>query len=317
MAAPSLAEAALLWQLGALLLGGLAAAAVQQTLALLGAGLAQRRRTLQARYLAAARRQVTFGHDPRQGPMALDPERVVLARWGLPAWVRYRHLRLAAAGLPLLGLAAGVPLVLVLAAAGLASAMVHSWLASRWTRFVTSLEADLGPLAGRLYATLSLTESTALALRRALEALPPQAPTRLWFERLAAGLETEGPPFLQAALPAAQRVSPSLALLVLQLERCLQAGGQTHAAAFLAASDRLAGVLDARATVSAKAGKARGTITIFLVMLSLMTAYMMSNPAMREGFRAPLAQIAIGGSLVLMLIGYLVVQAMIRDALTS
>lgn len=316
MAAPSPAEAALLWQLGALLLGGLAAAAVQQTLALLGAGLAQRRRTLQARYLAAARRQVTFGSS-QEGPMALDPERVVLARWGLPAWVRYRHLRLAAAGVPLLGLAAGVPLVLVLAAAGLASAMVHSWLASRWTHFVTSLEADLGPLAGRLYATLALTESTPLALRRALEALPPQAPTRLWMERLAAGLETEGPPFLRAALPAAQQVSPSLALLVLQLERCLQAGGQTHAVAFLSASDRLAGVLDARATVSAKAGKARGTITIFLVMLSLMTAYMMSNPAMREGFRAPIAQIAIGGSLVLMLIGYLVVQAMIRDALTS
>ena len=311
----STTESRLLWQLGAILLAVLAAVAVRQWLNLLGSWLARRRVTLQARYLTESRRTVTFGNT--EGPMEMNPENVILARLGLPEWVQVRHLRLAAALWPALGLLAGVPIVIVVAIAGLSSVMVHSWLASRWTKFVTSIEADLGPLSGRLYATLSLTESTALALARALEALPPGTASRLWMERLATGLETEGPPFLLAALPAAQRVSPSLALLVLQLERCVQAGGKAHAESFLAASDRLAGVLDARATVGAKAAKARGTVTMFLIMLSLMSAYMMSSPNMREGFDSPISQIAIGVSLLVMLVGYLIIQGMIREALLA
>ena len=309
-------ESTLLWQLGAILLSVLATLATRHWLTLLGPWLARRRLTLQARYLTESRRTVAFGGDG-SGAMGLKPESVILSRLGLPEWVTLNHLRVAAASWPLLGFVAGVPWVIVVSVAGLSSIMAHSWLASRWTKFVTSIEADLGPLSGRLYATLSLTESTSLALVRALEALPPGTPTRMWMERLATGLETEGPPFLLAALPNAQQISPSLALLVLQLERCVQAGGKAHAEAFLAASDRLAGVLDARATVSAKAGKARGTVTMFLIMLAIMSAYMMSSPNMREGFQSPIAQIAIGASLIVMLIGYLIIQGMIREALLA
>ena len=195
--------------------------------------------------------------------------------------------------------------------------MVHSWLAQRWTSFVNQIEEELGPYAGRLYASLQVTNSVSIALERSLEALEVGSPLRMWMERLAIGFASRGTPFLLAAMPAARKITSSLSHVVLLLERCASAGGPTHSQAFLTAAKQMGDVVEARAIAHAKAGKARGTVTIFLCLLSLAAAMMAAQPLVREGFQNPWAQIAIGASLAWMVLGYLMIQAMIRDALAA
>ena len=306
-------------QLLAIGVAALTAFAVQQGL-LLAIRLWPRTETRLAALLAAQFRphrasQFSIGDET---PMEMQPDQVILSSLSMPAGVRLGHLRLAGALWPLPALLAGVPPVPVLALCVLSGAMTHSFLASRWTRFTVGLEKELSPFAARLHSALMVTSSVQVALSRAIESLDPNtSPLRLWMERLSVGLASRGTPFLLASLPAARAISPSLALMVLLLERCASAGGAAHAQAFVSASHHLGQVIEARGTAHAKAAKARGTVTIFLILMGVLAALMASQPALREGFRDPIVQLAIAGSVVVMLAGYLIIQAMIRDALTA
>ena len=249
--------------------------------------------------------------------MQMEPANIVLSSLGLPVGITLVHLRIAGAAWPLPALLLGLPPLPVLAVCALSAIMVHSWLAQRWTGFVTRLEEELGPYAGRLHASLQVTTSVPVALERSIESLEPGSPLRVWMERLALGLTSKGTSFLLAALPAARAISPSLSLIVLLLERCASAGGKTHTKAFLSASRQMGEVMEARTIAHAKAAKARGTVTIFLILLVALAALTAAQPALRDGFRLPAVQIGIAGSLAWMVLGYMIIQALIRDALTS
>ena len=308
------------WPLVAAGLSALGVLLLQQILLMLWPLLQRRRRRGRGRYLAAGAGQdllqrARMGLGGSDMPMELHPQAVVLSSLGLPVWVKLIHIRLLAGAWPLVGLVAGLPLVVVGAVCIISFVMVHSWLSNRWTQFVVQLESELAPFIGRLHNTLTLVDSVPLALSRASDALDAKSPLRAWVDRLATGVESAGVPFLMAALPAAQTLSPALGLMVVQLERAAQAGGQIHAQAFLSASEQLGTVLEMRATAAAKAAKIRGSITIFLAVMAVIAAGMMAQPTMREGFQHPITQLGILGSVILMVIGYLIIQAVARDAL--
>ena len=304
-------------QLVALLVATCAAFTMQQGALLLFRAWPRTESRLAAMMAGLGGRRVAQVSIVSETPMEMEPDSVVLAGLGLPENITMTHLRIAGAVWPLPALLLGVPPLPALAICALSGVMVHSWLAQRWARFVTSLEEELGPYAGRLHATLQITESVPVALERSIESLEPGSPLRMWMERLALGLAQKGTPFLLAALPAARKISTSLSLIVLLLERCASSGGSGHAKAFLSASKQMGDVIEARTIAHAKAAKARGTVTIFLGLLVALAAIMATQPLLRDGFRMPMVQIGIAASLAWMVVGYLIIQAMIRDALAA
>ena len=301
----------------ALLVAALAAFTVQQAGLLLHRAWPRTGSRLAALTGRIGRLQTTRISIGSDRPMEMEPANIVLSSLGLPAGITLAHLRLAGAVWPLPALLLGMPPLPVLAVCALSGIMVHSWLAQRWASFVTRLEEELGPYAGHLHSTLQVTESVHIALERSIDTLEPGSPLRVWMDRLALGLTSRGTPFLLAALPAARAISPSLALIVLLLERCASSGGKTHTQAVISAARQMGEVTEARTVAHAKAGKARGTVTIFLGLLVVLASLTAAQPQLREGFRLPIVQIAIAGSLALLVVGYLLIQAMIRDALAA
>ena len=304
-------------QLLALLVAALAAFTVQQSGLLLHRAWPRTGSRLAALTRRAGRRQTTRISIGSDRPMEMEPANVVLSNLGLPAGITLVHLRIAGAAWPLPALLLGLPPLPVLAVCALSGILVHSWLAQRWSNYVTRLEEELGPYAGNLHSTLQVTESVRIALERSLDTLEPGSPLRIWMDRLALGMTSKGTPFLLAALPAARAISPSLALLVLLMERCASAGGKTHTRAIISAARQMGEVTEARTVAHAKAGKARNTITIFIALLVVLAALTAAQPQLREGFRDPFVQIAIAVSLGVLVLGYLLIQAMIRDALAA
>lgn len=304
-------------QLVALLVATCAAVTVQQGALLLFRAWPRTESRLAAMMAGMSGRRAAQVSIVSDTPMELEPDNVVLAGLGLPENITMTHLRIAGAVWPLPALLIGVPPLPALAICALSGVMVHSWLAQRWAKFVTNLEEELGPYAGRLHSSLQVTTSVPVALSRSIESLEPGSPLRMWMERLALGFAQKSTPFLIAALPAARKISTSLSLIVLLMERCASSGGAAHAAAFLTASKQMGAVMEARTIAHSKAAKARGTVTIFFGLLLTLAAIMGTQPLLREGFKEPMVQIGIAGSLVWMVVGYLIIQAMIRDALAA
>lgn len=250
--------------------------------------------------------------------LQVDPDYVILSSLRISSpRVRLQHLRVAGGLVPVLGLMlARFPLLPSLVAGVLGFVVADAWLKGRWQKFRSSLEAELPTFVSRLGAMLLLNESLTACLDEVLETLPPETSTlRVWMEGYLQGVRQEGKDFLDHAREQANRISPSLALVVFQLGRVVETGGVGFARAFAASAEELQTILEVRAVAAAKAEGARNSIAILLVIMGAVIALMATSPGMREGFLNVTAQTILMAALGAMAFGYYFLTGMIADVL--
>jgi len=250
--------------------------------------------------------------------LQVDPDYVVLSSLRITSHrVRLHHLRVLGGLMPVIGLlAARFPLLPALVSGVLGFVVMDAWLKGRWQQFRSRVETELPMFVSRLGAMLLLNESLTACLDEVLETLPPESSLlRVWMEGYLQGVRQEGKDFLDHARAQANRISPSLALVVFQLGRVVETGGVGFAQAFAASAEEMQTILEVRAVAAAKAEGARNAIAILLAVMGVVTALMAATPDMRAGFRDATAQAILTGALGVMAFGYYFLTGMIADAL--
>ncbi len=250
--------------------------------------------------------------------LQVDPDYVILSSLHITSpRVRLQHLRALGGLIPVIGLlATRFPVLPSLVAGTLGFVVMDAWLKGRWQKFRSRVETELPTFVSRLGAMLLLNESLTACLDEVLETLPPESsPLRVWMDGYLQGVRQEGKDFLDHARVQANRISPSLALVVFQLGRVVETGGVGFAQAFAASAEEMQAILEVRAVAAAKAEGARNSITILLVIMSVVIALMATSPDMREGFRDTTTQTILMAALGAMALGYCFLTGMIADAL--
>lgn len=309
------------WRTAALLpgciLAGVCAAILLQTIRQRAVG-ARRGRKAIAPFLAPYRQLRDAQVSAAYRQLQVDPDFIILSRLGL-TWPRIRllHLRLAGSALPVLALLlARFPLLPTCMAGVLGYVVTDAWLKGRWHKFRTGIEGELPTFVSRLGAMLLLNESLTACLEEVLDTLSPDSSTlRVWMEGYLQGIRQEGRDFPEHARLQANRISPSLALVVFQMGRVVETGGAGFARAFATSAQELQMILEVRAVAAAKADGTRNSITMLLAIMGLVLALMASSPGMRAGYTSPMAQALLMGALGTMAYGYYFLQGMITDVL--
>jgi hypothetical protein len=250
----------------------------------------------------------------------IEPETIILASLNLPPDPRWlTAIRLAAGAAPaLLLLLLGYPLIPALGAGGLGAIIAHTWLQGRWRRFCNEVEAALPTFASRLSGSLLVSSAPIAALEETIEGLEPNAPLRQWMTAFLQGLRRPGRAgFGAQAQRSAERISPSLALMVFEIGRLLETGGAGFTQAFTATAEHLTSILKVRAVARAKAEAARTAVLTMIGIMGFILLLMLSSPQTRRGYDDPTVQIIAAVSLVVMAFGYLLRNNMIDVALEA
>jgi hypothetical protein len=231
-----------------------------------------------------------------------------------PAFARYVYV--AAAGAALIALLAfGMPLAPAIGGAALAYVLADEFLKGRPRKARLAIEQELPTFVSRLGGMLLVTASPRVAVEEVTATLLEGKPLRTWMERLLAGWQAGGEPFLADAHLEANRVSPLLGLTVYQVRRLAETGGAGATKAFATTAEELSAILEARAVAGAKAEGARQAVLTMLVIMAVILGLMLSSPAIRQGYDDPTAQLIAAGALGLMGFGYVMLNGMIAEAL--
>ena len=249
----------------------------------------------------------------------IDRNAVILASLGLPSDPRYlTAIRALATIVPaLIILLMGLPVTLAAGAALLSFMIGGSFLEGRWKQFQIKVEEELPTFVAQLAGTLQVTESPVVALGEVLESLPQKSPLRMWMSRFAAGLRLQGPRYVETVQDSAAEISPSLALTIFLIGRMAETGGGRFADAFTTVAEELSAILEARAVASSKAASARQNVHMLIGILAFIAVMMFRNEQVLRGFQNASVQLVALVSLVVMAMGYMLMNSMINEALEA
>jgi hypothetical protein len=224
--------------------------------------------------------------------------RLAFAGYGLDVSGRERFSLALTIGILGLGLAFGaaaldLPPLFWLGGPAIAYFAVNNLVNSRWNKVRTSIEKEIPSYLMNLSSVIQLNPNVFRALEDASLSLNPQGRLKSWIERLVHSLQSSGRKGLDEIQAEAGEISPSLLLMVVEIGRLWETGGQGYSQSFQMVSENMAGILEARMRAFSKADGAWGTIRVIVLALGGAILMAFSTPGSSALFRTPTAQIAI------------------------
>ncbi len=235
----------------------------------------------------------------------------VAGREELARWAAYILVSLAAA-VPIA--ISSLPPMVYLVAPAVAFVAVNGVINSRWNNIRLGIEKEIPTLLLRVSAVVQASPNVLDALTEVTASLNPDGPLKAWMERFTQRLQSSGQKGLEDALTEATAISPSLALVVIEIGRLWETGGIGYIEAFRLVSDNLAGILEARAQAAAKSAGAWGTVRIILLALGFAIYMVMGNPGTAHMFHAWYAQLGLLAVLIWAAVGWNIIGDTIQEA---
>jgi len=207
-----------------------------------------------------------------------------------------------------------LPPMVYLVAPAVAYVAVNSVINNKWNSIRLGIEKEIPTLLLRVSAVVQASPNVMDALTEVTASLDPDGPLKAWMERFTQRLQISGQKGLEDALAEATAISPSLALVVIEIGRLWETGGIGYIEAFRLVSDNLAGILEARAQAAAKSAGAWGTVRIILLALGFAIYMVMGNPGTAHMFHAWYAQLGLLAVLVWAAVGWNIIGDTIQEA---
>ncbi|MBC8503756.1 MAG: hypothetical protein ISR58_12290 [Anaerolineales bacterium] len=231
---------------------------------------------------------------------------------------RYLSLSYALVGilamLPLLGL--GLPLPLALLGGGLVGYLaMRGFIHSRWEKTRLAIEKDIPTLMRNLSGVLQTEHNVIRAIANANDALDPEKPLHGWIKYLLHEIHAYGFPAMDRLQNEANEISSSLGVVIFEIARMVQTGGEGYAQAFRMAADNLAQILDVRAEAAATASNAfsmaRVIIAVAVVIFYILSSSPMGRSLLLGTQSMQLVMVAAVGWGVY---GWIVIRDMVQEA---
>ena len=208
---------------------------------------------------------------------------------------------------------AGFPTLIWLVGPVLAWVVINSLISGKWDQMRNRMEKEIPLLLTRLSGSLQTNPNVIEALNEEAENLEPGGPLQTWVFRLVQGMQTRGLASLQEMQSEAAGVSPALLLVVVEIERLVETGGQGYAQAFRVTADNLSGILETRLEAFAVAAGAWGTVRLIALAMGGAVAAILLNRTINLG-ESPIVQIAILLAIAWAGIGWWYIGDLIRQA---
>ena len=175
------------------------------------------------------------------------------------------------------------------------------------------MEAELPTLLTRLASVLQVNENLFQALNDVVESLTPNGPLQRWMRRFLRHVQQRGQGAFKHALAEAEVISPSLYLVVKEIERMWATGGTGYTQAFQMSAENLSAVLDSRAEAQAIAAGAWGTVRVILLSLGAAFFMVLHQPQGAAMLRTPTMQVGLFLLVLWGLVGYWYIQGQIAE----
>ena len=245
--------------------------------------------------------------------------RLAFATYGLDVSGRERFSLALTIGILGLGLAFGaaaldLPPLFWLGGPAIAYFAVNNLVNSKWNKVRTSMEKEIPSYLMNLSSVIQLNPNVVQALEDASLSLNPQGRLKSWIEQLVHSLQSSGRKGLDEIQAEAGEISPSLLLLVVEIGRLWETGGQGYVQSFQMVSENMAGILEARMRAFSKADGAWGTIRVIVLALGGAILMAFSTPGSSALFRTPTAQIAILVGVAWAVFGFSFISDLIRES---
>jgi hypothetical protein len=226
------------------------------------------------------------------------------------------YLAIGALGLALaIAMAAfGMPPLFWLAGPAVAYFGVNSLVNGKWNKMRMAMEKEIPSFLMNLSSVIQLNPNVIQALEDASLSLNPKGQLKPWIERLVHAIQSRGKKGLDEMQVEASDISSSLLLVVVEIGRLWETGGQGYAQSFQMVSENLAGILEGRSKAYSKADGAWGTIKVIVLALGGAIFMAFSTPGSSELFRTLTAQIAIVVAVAWAGFGFTYIGDLIRES---
>jgi len=216
--------------------------------------------------------------------------------------------------LPLQGLGLHLPLALL--GGGLVGYLaMRGFIHSRWEKTRLAIEKDIPTLMRNLSGVLQTERNVIRAIANANDALDPEKPLHGWIKYLLHEIHAYGLPAMDRLQNEANEISSSLGVVIFEIARMVQTGGEGYAQAFRMAADNLAQILDVRAEAAATASNAfsmaRVIIAVAVVIFYILSSSPMGRSLLLGTQSMQLVMVAAVGWGVY---GWIVIRDMVQEA---
>ncbi len=171
------------------------------------------------------------------------------------------------------------PLLALAVGAATGYLVVRSAVDGRWEAVRQELEAEIPTFMRNISGIVQATPNVVEALNGAGNSLDPHKPLHAWLEQFIAALQAHGRGALQTERTRAHEISPTLGVLVYQIERLWESGGKGYARAFKMSADNLGEILLVKGQAHAKTGSAMTTAKFIIASAIVTLGYIISSPS--------------------------------------
>ncbi len=208
----------------------------------------------------------------------------------------------------------GMPPLFWLAGPAIAYFGINSLVNNKWNKVRMAMEKEIPSFLMNLSSVIQLNPNVIQALEDASLSLNPKGQLKPWIERLVHAIQSRGKKGLDEMQAEASDISSSLVLVVVEIGRLWETGGQGYAQSFQMVFENLAGILEGRSKAYSKADGAWGTIKVIVLALGGAIFMAFSTPGTSELFRTLTAQIAIVVAVAWAGFGFTYIGDLIRES---
>ena len=226
----------------------------------------------------------------------------------------YLAIGIVGTGLVIAMAVIGLPMLFWLAGPVVGYFGVNSLINSKWNTVRMAMEKEIPSFLMNLSSVIQLNQNVMQALEDASLSLNPKGPLKPWIERLVHAIQSRGKKGLDEMQAEASDISSSLLLVVVEIGRLWETGGQGYSQSFQMVSENLAGILQGRSKAFSKADGAWGTIRVIVLALGGAIFLAFSTPGSSQLFRTLTAQIAIVVAVAWAAFGFSYIGDLIREA---
>lgn len=186
-----------------------------------------------------------------------------------------------------------------------------------WSKTRAALEKDLPLFVTGVSSTIAVDQDPVATVISEVEALEEQSPLRQWMRsRFLPAVQSDGARALPGLIDEANGISPSLSLVLFQLERFWQTGGTSGwAKAFNSAAENIETQIGQSIRAQATGDSYRGSIKIVTAVAAIVIVSMSRNPAFSDAISTPLVQLIYAGAILLMFFGWKFMNKLIDEAI--
>ena len=208
-------------------------------------------------------------------------------------------------------------LIAIAGGAVLGYAITNGFINAQWEKVRLEIEKEIPTFLRNLSGILKAEPNILEALSSAREALDPEKPLAAWIETFITRVQRQGNVAFDKLLPEANSISPSLALVVFEVQRMGETGGAGYTAAFHETARNLNEILDVKGQATAVASGKKNIALVIIGAAVFGLGYILSAPVGTAVYlENPLFKIGLVLAIAWGAYGWSYIQQMIREATT-